>query len=204
MHSVFELEAQQNDPDSKIAAALERLTQAYRVLLWQQNKAHSLSPIQVQLLVFLHQHQPELATIGNLAREFTLTPATVSDAVNSLETKRLAVRQKGETDRRVISVILTAEGRRLARQLLGWADIVQQKIAALPQADKPNVLRFLLQLIDGLQREGLIAVSRMCLTCRFFEMRASQSNNSPYFCHLLEKPLATADLRIDCPEHELA
>jgi hypothetical protein len=52
MPSIFDVKKQHHDVDSKIAAALERLSQAFRVLLWEKNKDYNLSPIQIQLLVY--------------------------------------------------------------------------------------------------------------------------------------------------------
>lgn len=117
MTSIFELKYQHEDIDSKIAAALERLSQAFRVLLWEKTKTENLSPIQIQILVYLLYHTEEQATVGQIAREFTLTPATVSDAVKSLEKKELAFRKDLEADRRITSVFLTKEGKKMARNL---------------------------------------------------------------------------------------
>ncbi len=70
MDSVFNPEEQHLRVDSKVVAALERLNQAFRVLLWEQAQKHGLSPIQIQILVFLLHHDTSLGRVGNLAREF--------------------------------------------------------------------------------------------------------------------------------------
>lgn len=201
MNSAFNLESQHEDIDSKIAAAIERLSQAYRVLLWRKNKEHTLSPIQIQILVFLLQHGKALSTVGQLAREFSLTPATVSDAINSLAKKGLAIREKKDSDQRIISVLLTAQGRKTARKLSTWADIVRERISQIEADDKLAVMQFLMQLIDSLQQEGVITVARMCITCNYFQMNSHPKSDSPYRCQLLNKPLARSELRLDCLEH---
>lgn len=52
MKSDFDLNQQIQSTESKIVASLERIAQAFRVLLWQESKEFALSPIQVQLLIF--------------------------------------------------------------------------------------------------------------------------------------------------------
>ena len=49
--SVFDLEHQNSNIESKIIVSLERLSQAFRVLLWNESKAFSLSPIQIQIMI---------------------------------------------------------------------------------------------------------------------------------------------------------
>lgn len=204
MASIFDLDHQHQDLDSKIAVALERISQAFRVLLWEKNKTHNLSPIQIQFLVYLLYHAAEQSTISHLAKEFSLTPATVSDAISALEKKALVRREWWETDRRVASVLLTAEGKKAARQLSRWANVVQQSIAAYDPAEKVAVMKFLMHLIASLQQAGVITIARMCITCKYFQPLAHPNAKAMHHCHLLDKPLAEFDLRIDCPEHQLA
>jgi len=203
MPSLFDVEKQHQDVDSKITAALERLAQAFRVLLWEQNKNHNLSPIQIQLLVYLLFHASDKSTLGQLAREFTLTPATVSEAITSLEKKALVRREWSEADRRVASVLLTAEGRKTARKLSTWANVIQENIAEFDPAEKVVVMKFLMQLIESLQQAGVITIARMCITCKFFQPHAHPYAAAPHHCKLLGKPLAETELRLDCPEHEM-
>lgn len=202
MTSIFDPNVQRTDVDSKIAAALERLSQAYRVLLWEQNKKHNLSPIQIQLLVFLRYHSKTPPSVGQLAKEFSLTPATISDAINYLVEKGHVVRQKSKTDRRVISILPTNHGKKIALQLSTWADAIRQCISDLGSDDKQVAMKFLMQLIASLQRDGIITVTRMCVTCKYFKVMAQTKPQLPYFCTLLQKPLAEAELRFDCLEHE--
>jgi DNA-binding MarR family transcriptional regulator len=201
-HSIFDVTHQHQDLDSKIAAALERLSQAFRVLLWEKNKTHNLSPIQIQFLVYLLYHAAGQCTVSQLAREFTLTPATVSDAVTTLEEKKLVTRERRETDRRVAWVYLTTAGKKTARKLSTWASVVQENIAEFDTAEKVVVMKFLMHLIESLQQAGVITIARMCMTCKFFQPNAHPNSAALHHCQLLDKPLANSALRLDCPEHE--
>ena len=45
--------------EGKIVASLERISQAFRVLLWKKSKEFSLTPLQVQILIFLFTQNEE-------------------------------------------------------------------------------------------------------------------------------------------------
>ena len=62
--SVFDVNGQLQSIERKIVVALERISEAFRVLLWEEAKEHSLSPIQVQLLIFCAYHAAEKRKVG--------------------------------------------------------------------------------------------------------------------------------------------
>ncbi|MGI8505262.1 MAG: hypothetical protein ACR2MK_00390 [Solirubrobacteraceae bacterium] len=69
-------------------------------------------------------------------------------------------------------------------------------------ADKQATLRFLLDLIAGLQHAGAITVTRMCVTCRFFRRDKHPDAQRRHHCALVDMPMADGELRVDCAEHE--
>jgi DNA-binding MarR family transcriptional regulator len=202
--SVFDLSAQHDDVDTKIIAALERLSQVFRVRLREEAWERDLSPTQARFLIYLHYHDVELRRVGQLAREFDLTQATVSDAVASLETKKLIQREQWPEDRRIVTLRLTPDGEKLATTLSGWADPIREHLQPFSPDDREAVMHFLIGLIGSLQTSGLITVARMCVTCRFFRQDIHPGEPLPHHCALLDVPLGRADLRVDCPEHEPA
>jgi len=202
--SVFDLAAQHDDVDAKLVAALERLSQVFRVRLREKAWERDLSPAQAQFLIYLLYHNVELRRVSQLAREFDLTKATVSDAVASLETKGLVQREQWPEDRRVVTLWLSPEGEKLATTLSEWADPVREHLERFSPEERETVMRFLIGLIGSLQRSGLITVARMCVTCTFFRQDIHPGEPSPHHCGLLDVPLGRADLRVDCPEHEPA
>ena len=204
MGSVFDPSAQHEDVDAKVVATLERLSQVFRVRLREEARRSNLSPIQAQFLIHLFHHDVELRRVSQLAREFDLTPATVSDAVTSLESKELVRREQWPEDRRVVTLRLTPDGEDLATTLSEWADPIREHLERFPQEQRETVMCFLLELAGSLQRSGLITVARMCVTCRFFQRDVHPGNASPHHCSLLNVPLGSSNLRVDCPEHEAA
>lgn len=186
------------DLNVKLAAALERLMQALRGDLGKHARAANLSPLQAQLLVYVHMNRQigrqDALGVKEQAEAFGLTLGTVSAAISTLESKGLVRRARAKGDARFVDIKLTPKGRSLARKLAGWLDDVVETLAELPSDDKAVALRVLLELIAGLQRRGKIPYVRMCLSCAYFQR--------PSYCRLLKQPLAVEQLRIDCLEYE--
>ncbi len=200
MASVFNVEAQHQDVDSKLVAGLERLAQALRVLLWEEAKTHGLSPIQVQFLVYLNNHPKRDCKVSHLATAFDLTKATVSDAVTALESKSYLRREPSSHDKRASVLELTTTGKRLAKSLEPWADTIKKQLEQqLTEKERLELMTSVMNLIAALQKTGVITLTRMCRTCQFFQAGLDEK----HFCTLLNQPLELKDLRIDCPEHQL-
>ncbi len=203
MDSLFDPNQQEQQVDYKIVAALERLSQAFRTLMWSRGKHLGLSPIQMQCLVFIRYHDNSKNRIGHLAREFDVTPATVSEAVRILVSKGFVEKQASAQDARVQHLVLTAEGIAVLEKIGDWANVLSEPLGQMPQNRKQETLILLFDLIKAFQEKGLITVARQCTTCRFFRADDASGPNAVHYCKLLEKDLPVSALRVDCPEHEL-
>ncbi|WP_218005105.1 MarR family winged helix-turn-helix transcriptional regulator [Actinomadura macra] len=189
------------DLDRRLVAALERAGHVVRTLLWRQAYANGLSPIQTQLLLHLvGKAQPP--RVSDLAAEFDVSLATMSDALAALRRKELVRRDRDPGDRRSHIFVLTDSGARLADELAHWSDPVTGWLGAGPEADKAATLRFLLDLIGRLHDAGVLAVARTCVTCQFFVRNAHDDPARPHHCRLLDTPFGDAALRVDCAEHQ--
>lgn len=193
--------AEETRIDAKVVAALERIGHVLRLLLWDAVKERGLTPVQAQILLYIRSHGEERRRVSHIAREFGLTPATVSDSVSALETKGLLRRQAWKGDARVATLRLTDAGVAAARELQGWTKPLRESVADLPPGEQEEALLFLMGLIERLQQRRVITVARMCITCRFFRRDEHPGALAPHHCALLDKPLAVSDLRVDCPEH---
>jgi len=185
------------DPDAKLVAALERVGQALRAQMWQGARQHGQSPTQLQVLLRLASDPPARRRIGVLAAELDVTHPTVSDAVAVLRRKGLVER----TDR-TAALGLTPGGRTMAAALAAWDQRTRGQLADAPAADKDATLRLVLDLIAGLQRSGAITVARMCVTRRFFRRDAHPHSDRLHHCPLVDAPMGTGELRVECAEHE--
>ncbi len=192
----------QRDMGDRIATALERLSLAFRVLLWDVAKQEGLSPIQIQFLVYLMTHPEERRRVGNLANEFGLTPATVSDAVKSLAQKGLLYKKPWRKDKRFYNLELTPSGKSLAAEISDWRDVIREEVESFPLTVKEAVMIFLMELIESLHRAGVIKVARMCISCGNFRRDAHPGSEKPHHCSLTDTPLGVSELEVDCDMHK--
>lgn len=198
--SDFDLAQQNQSTESKIVASLERIAQTFRVLLWQESKAFSLSPIQVQVLIFLLHHSEEKRKVSYLAGEFNMTKATISDTIKTLEQKKLISKEYEQHDTRSYMIHLTSKGKEIADKTSFFTKEIKEPIDKLQQDDKENLLLSLLHIIRHLNKSEVITIQRMCMTCSYYQ---SSDPGQKHFCKLLNQNLHIADLRIDCPEHSV-
>jgi DNA-binding MarR family transcriptional regulator len=185
-----------------IIASVERLAGLFRLLLWDAGKQEKLSPIQIQFLIFLEGRAQELRTVSQLAREFNLTKATVSDAIKTLVAKGLVEKRTSAQDGRIATLQLTGGGRRAAARLRGWSDPVKARLRACPAGVKEDAALFLMDLIRSLQESGVIKVARMCLGCANFRRNAAPGSDRPHRCALTGRSVGNADLKTDCRSYE--
>lgn len=196
--SPFDLKHQNENIDSRIIAAMERISQAFRVLLWNESKELSLSPIQIQILIFLMFHSEAKRKVSYLAEEFNMTKATISDSIKVLEQKKFIRKEYEPHDTRSYIIYLTTKGLEIAKRTASFTNQIQEPIARLLAEDKENLLISLMSIIQHLNKTGVITIQRMCKTCVHF---SPGSGKTQHFCNLLNQKLLDRDLRIDCPEH---
>jgi DNA-binding MarR family transcriptional regulator len=199
MISPFDLDRQQNEVDSKIVVALERLAEAFRVLLWNESKQNALSPIQIQLLIFLLFHSKDKCKVSYLAQEFNMSKPTISDSVKSLLEKGLIKKYEAPSDIRSYTIGLTHTGRQTAIKSANFADAIEQPLHALGDEQKTLMLSGLLQIIHQLNKAGIVTIQRMCFTCASYS-----AEKDGHYCKLLGSKLTNSELRVDCKEHTFA
>lgn len=199
MKSAFDLNRQNKKVENKIVVALQCISEAYRVLLWNESKENALSPIQIQILIFLLFHSEEQCKVSYLAQEFNMSKATISDSVKLLLQKGLIQKFDDTIDTRSYVIGLTDEGKQTAEKSANFAFAIEKPLASLTDEQKETILSGLLKLIYELHKAGIITIQRMCFTCSNYNNTKGQ-----HYCKLLQSKLATTELRVDCPEHELA
>jgi DNA-binding MarR family transcriptional regulator len=198
-NSPFNLTHQNNSIESKIIAALERVSQAFRVLLWEESKEHALSPIQVQVLIFVLFQNQEKCRVSYLADEFNMTRATMSDTVKALANKGLITKSYDPVDHRSYTIHLTETGKVLAEKTSVFTHQIIAPVEKLHADEKENLLLSLISIIHNLNKSGIITIQRMCFTCVHY---LNNDAGKTHFCKLLNIKLEPKELRVDCPEHE--
>lgn len=196
--SVFNLDNQNANLDNKIVAGMERISQVFRILLWEKAKEHSLSPIQIQLLIFIRHHSADKTTISYLAQEFNFTKPTISDAIKVLEQKKLIQKIADQSDTRSYTIILTATGKKIVLETENFANPLTEIISKVNNADKKVLWENVSNLIVRLNKLDIITIQRTCFNCKHYSLKSKS-----HFCNLLDLKLLTQDIRIDCREFEI-
>lgn len=195
--SDFDPVQQQQDLSSKIVAGLERVSEVFKILLWEKAKLVGLSPIQIQILLFIAYHKNELCNVSHLAKEFNVTKPTISDAIRVLEKKEMVIKDYSLSDARSYTILLTALGSKITEDNSDFAGPLKTQIEKLNQTDLIPLYKTLSELIFKLNSTGILTVQRTCFGCRFYQKQGEIN-----YCTLLDTKLESEDIRLDCPEFE--
>ena len=196
--SLFNPEEQAQDTASKVVAGLDRISEAFKALLWQKAKALGLSPIQIRILLFVAYHKEGLCNVSHLAKEFNITKPTVSDAVRILANKDLIIKDFSSSDSRSYTILLSTMGKDIVAQTEHFADPLKKQFDGMPSKELDALFANISKVIYGLHRNEILSVQRTCYGCTFYDKRKGKD-----YCKLLETSLALSDIRLDCPEFEL-
>lgn len=185
------------DLNNKIVYGIERLSDAFKTLLWEEAKTYGISPIQIQILLFVSEHRAELCQVSHLSKEFNVTKPTISDAVRVLNNKGFLRKEHSSADNRSYSLFMTSEGKALVKKVSNYKAPILKAIEELPHSQHEQLYASLSDVIYKLNQQGILEVQRTCYACRFHENKGAAS-----YCNLLQKELNTQDIRLDCKEFE--
>ncbi len=192
MANSFDPIFQEKDLTSKLVVGFERLSEVFRVLLWEKSKETGLSPIQIQILLFIKHHDSNLANVSHLSREFNLKKPTISDAIKVLFEKDFITKEVGE-DARAYTIRLSDKGQGLTKSLETFDNPLRKTIENLNTNKQRALYDGLVKVIFELNKAGIIEVQRTCFGCKFYE-----SKGSDHYCTFIRKPLKNNELRLDC------
>lgn len=198
MESIFNLNNQNSNLDSKIVAGLDRISQVFKTLLLEKSKTYNLSPIQIQLLIFIAYHSSEKTTVSYLSQEFNLSKPTISDTIKTLEQKQFINKIVDKKDTRSYRITLTEKGKNIVLETENFINPLTEIITNSKQNDKLVLWENITNIILQLNELKIISVQRTCFKCKFYS-----ENNNKSFCNLLNQNLKTEDIRIDCEEFEI-
>lgn len=196
-NSLFNPKQQDIDTSSKIVAGLERISEVFKVLLWEKAKLVGLSPIQIQILIFIAFHKQDLCNVSHLANEFNVTKPTISDAIKVLDKKGMVIKDFSSSDNRRYSLQLTEQGKKLLVETNDFANPLKKQIDKCNEKELENLFGTISKLIYNLNRSGILTVQRTCFGCTFYK-----KDYGIDYCNLLQKELKATEIRLDCPEYE--
>jgi DNA-binding MarR family transcriptional regulator len=185
--------------DMTLLALLERTSRLIQGLL----HAESLPPAQWLALQYLARANRFSRTPTAVGLYLEATKGTVSQSLIALVRKGLVRKERDRTDRRSVSMHLTARGESaLNRDPL--SDL-STAAAALPRQTQDGLSRGLADLLKiMLAKKGGHSFGQ-CSTCRYFQRQGEPDDpRRPHRCALLKVPLSDDDASKICVEHEYA
>jgi DNA-binding MarR family transcriptional regulator len=185
--------------DRKMAETLERISRVFHVLLWDTAKQTALSPLQIQILLYVRDNPESMGGVGRLAAEFGLTQATISDAVNTLITKGFLERRAGAEDRRLKLLKLTPRGRRKTEHAAEWMERAVRRLRAFSEGEKEETLAFMLRLVRRFHENGLPTKMHVCPGCGNFHLGEVRGRETQYSCDHSRKTARLTQARFNCP-----
>ncbi len=180
----------------KVLNGLERLSEVLKSLLWEKAKAYGLSPIQIQILLFVSNHHSDICNVSYLAKEYSVSKATISDVVKVLITKRLLIKDFSPNDNRRYNLIITSEGTHLVEDLSKYAVSISDELGNFEESELQSIFQTISKLIYQLNQRKVIEVQRTCYNCRHYK----GDRKEMHFCNLMDIPLLGHEIRLDCPE----
>jgi DNA-binding MarR family transcriptional regulator len=156
-----------------------------------------------QQVLLLLSRQPREYALSELAAALGMPLAATQAAVTTLCKERLTEMGPAPSySPHEVRVALTERGRAQAPEFLSWADNVLSELDQLDEAEQAEALRVATDQIRAMQQRGEIPITRMCVTCRFFDGYAHAGSPEPHHCWLVDAPFGYRQLRLRCPEQE--
>jgi DNA-binding MarR family transcriptional regulator len=188
---------------SRVVSAIARVASAMRTAAWQFGTAEGLNPAQLEILELLSARSDGVR-VSWIAEQLGVTSASASDSVSAVKEKGLLTKGRSAHDARVTEIMLTPAGRRMVARLRDAMAFASDAVEALPGVSQEALYESLLALIGRLQNAHRFPDIRACASCQHFSVNVRPGEESAHRCRLLDAPLSTSLLRLDCAEHERA
>ncbi|MFF5232262.1 hypothetical protein [Dactylosporangium sp. NPDC000521] len=160
-----------------------------------------LPPPHRQVLLLLGRRDREFR-LSDLAAELGSSVAATMAIVSPLIAEGLVeMRPAPSYAAHDMRIAATERGLALTPAPPNWAENVLGSVEDLDEHAQARLLRIVTTRITELQREGRIPVSRMCLSCRFFDGYRHPGTEAPHHCWFVDAPFGYRELRLHCPDH---
>lgn len=158
---------------------------------------------QQQVLLILSRRH-DVYPLASLAADLGMTTQATHAAVTTLAREGLVTIDPSPSYApSQVRVALTERGRAQAPDVLSWAADLLGELHNLDLAGERQLLSVVTTQIRQMQQYGEIPVTKMCVTCRFFEGYAHPGTEEPHHCWLVGAPFGHQALRVRCPEADI-
>ena len=129
--------------DHKLFRALTQ----FKRLGWHQHSIAGCTPSEIRVLICIKGRgdspMPQI-TVSEISKRLAVTPPTITQILNTLESRGLIERNMDRSDRRVIEVTLTKQGEKVTELAEGAFSAVMKRLIEYMGEDQSNQLADLL------------------------------------------------------------
>jgi len=113
-------------------------------------RGHTLSLPKYKILYMLDRDG--VLNVSQLATALGITPSAVIGVTDQLQAEGYVRKERGESDRRVVNIIMTDSGKAIVEEVMdGQNEILQKYFGVLPDEDIQHLKRIFSALIGNLE-----------------------------------------------------
>jgi len=191
------------DPEhtaSRLATGLARVAVAVHAAGNGAEPGLERTIAQQQVLLLLSRRR-QIYPLTELSADLGMTSEATLSAIATLSREGLVTMGPSPSYApQDVRVALTEQGRATSPELLNWAADLLAELHNLDEGGQRKLLSVVTDQIRRLQRQGHIPVTKMCVTCRFFDGYAHPGSADPHHCWLVDGAFGHQQLRLRCPE----
>ena len=176
---------------------LERLAGLLRSESRNLLSEYGLQPVQFEALHYLSNCNRYSDTPMAVTEYLGQTKGSVSQTLKVLEKKGLIDKTSDSSDKRVIHMAITVEGRELVAAIQP-SPTLQLACDQLNKRDVSTINSSLTTLLTAMQKANDFKSFGQCASCR----HNLKLDSGEYFCGLTNEPLSSVDTELICREHE--
>jgi DNA-binding MarR family transcriptional regulator len=185
---------------SHLATGLARVAVAVHVAGDGPEAGLERTIAQQQVLLLLSRRR-DVYPLTELSADLGMTAQATLSAITTLNREGLVTMDPSPSYApHDVRVALTARGRDQSPELLNWAADLLAELHNLDDTGQRHLLNVVTDQIRRLQRQNQIPVTKMCVTCRFFDGYAHPGSADPHHCWLVDGAFGHQQLRLRCPE----
>ncbi|ARU57050.1 MarR family transcriptional regulator [Oleiphilus messinensis] len=171
---------------------IERISNLLRAEERKAGAQHGLQTVQIEVLYYLFHCNRFSNTPAAVTEYMQLTKGTVSQTIRVIESKGLIEKQTDPLDKRVVHLLLTAEGKSVLASSMP-PPVFKEALANLGDEIEPALQHLLLALQQATHSKGF-GVCNSCKHCK-------PATGDTFFCGLTNEPLSIGDIELICREH---
>lgn len=177
-----------------MVSVIGKLSVVWTALNRVAGQEYGLSPLQARILEYVDNSTGNRSGISAISAVMGVSKPTISGAVDVLEKKRLISKHPSGSDRRRRDLALTPAGMKMVESLSEWKQEVEGGLSEFSPDERTRTRNLLIQLIDYLQRVGMISLARICPTCENFVATGETEEDAAHYCRLLRRTISYAEL----------